>query len=181
MDKKLERTESNDTSGEGRGWDLYYLLQPWARLLKTALQMAIGVALVAWIVTAVAIELHDFDIGALPMEEFAKRIFSGTGLALAISAAIELGYTLFTEGPDEAIEPLLLGTSATLTILLGRLNPGSLEGLWEVAVVGALLCALFGVRKYLANAVLERWPFQELRSAQVPLRKSEAHVERGSD
>lgn len=40
--------------------------------------------------------------------------------ALAASAAIELAYTLFTPGPDEALDPLMLGLSAGILYLVSE-------------------------------------------------------------
>ena len=38
--------------------------------------------------------------------------------AFAVAAAIELAYTLFTPGPDEAVEPLMLGLSSGILFLI---------------------------------------------------------------
>jgi hypothetical protein len=39
---------------------------------------------------------------------------------LAAAAAVELAYTLFTPGPDEALDPLMLGLSAGILLLVTR-------------------------------------------------------------
>src|SRR5205807_5850039 len=63
-----------------------------------------------------------------------KPVLELIGAALVVAAAIELAYTLFTEGPDEALNPLMLGVASAALLQLG--NSDSLdvkEGL-------ALLC-----------------------------------------
>ena len=45
-----------------------------------------------------------------------------TGDALAAAAAVELVYTLFTKGPDEALDPLMLGLSAAALLSLGSVS-----------------------------------------------------------
>ncbi len=38
--------------------------------------------------------------------------------ALAISCGIQLAYMLVTEGPDEAVEPIMLGVASTVLLIL---------------------------------------------------------------
>jgi hypothetical protein len=65
---------------------------------------------------------------------------------------VELAYTLFTDGPDEALDPLMLGVSAALLIQLGGLT---LEVPFQQAagllVLGVLLAVLFATRLMLAE------------------------------
>jgi len=42
------------------------------------------------------------------------------GEALAAATVVELAYTLFTDGPDEVLDPLMLGITAFLIIELGK-------------------------------------------------------------
>lgn len=39
---------------------------------------------------------------------------------LSIAAGIELAYMLFTPGPDETVEPLIMGVSSTLLLLISK-------------------------------------------------------------
>lgn len=90
---------------EKNGSDLYSATKPPAKWLKAIVQMLIGVGTLTTLVVLVWIShLRSVGIGAL-----ALRIV-GTGLAL--SAVVELTYTLFTDGPDEALDPLTLGPRA---------------------------------------------------------------------
>ena len=69
-------------------------------------------------------------------------------IALEYSAGIELAYTLFTEGPDEAVEPVIMGLAAAM--LLGFSKLGSIDvlaGCGAIAFVLAL-AGLFLIRHY---------------------------------
>jgi hypothetical protein len=47
-------------------------------------------------------------------------VLTDIGFALAAAAVVELAYTLFTHGPDEALNPLILGVGAAILIQLNR-------------------------------------------------------------
>ncbi len=69
--------------------------------------------------------------------------------ALAVAAAIELAYTLFTPGPDEALEPLMLGLSAGILFLITENSNDKLSVAVQFSAVllGVLaLGALFIIR-----------------------------------
>jgi len=70
-----------------------------------------------------------------------QHLFAGIGLTLAAATAVELTYTLFTHGPDEAIDPILLGLAAALLISLGnvtefRLGQAAAAVLYVLALAG---------------------------------------------
>ena len=96
---------------------LYHKAKPWAYGIKVFLQMIVGVGAVidiAWHVER-SVSTHK---GAAP---FAPNIMTSVAViasALAVAAAIELAYTLFTPGPDEALEPLMLGLSSGILFLI---------------------------------------------------------------
>ena len=97
---------------------LYRKAKPWAYGIKVFLQMIVGVGAVidiAWHVERSVISTHK---GGAP---FAPNIMTSVAViapALAVAAAIELAYTLFTPGPDEALEPLMLGLSSGILFLI---------------------------------------------------------------
>ena len=96
---------------------LYRKAKPWAHGIKVLLQMIVGVGAVidiGWHVER-SVSTHK---GAAP---FAPSIMTSVAViasALAVAAAIELAYTLFTPGPDEALEPLMLGLSSGILFLI---------------------------------------------------------------
>ena len=68
------------------------------------------------------------------------------GEALAAATVVELAYTLFTDGPDEVLDPLMLGISAFLIIELGKktthIEWGTGFGLLLSAIALGLLFAI---------------------------------------
>ena len=64
---------------------------------------------------------------------------------------IELAYTLFTEGPDEALDPLMLGIAATLIIQFGTYHQPQGASAADLLLLGTLLAVLFIVRLTLSE------------------------------
>ncbi|MGO9790913.1 MAG: hypothetical protein ACLP8S_15875 [Solirubrobacteraceae bacterium] len=64
---------------------------------------------------------------------------------------VELTYTLFTPGPDEALDPLMLGLAATLLLLLGHLTNVDFGEAAALLALGLLLAVLFATRLWLAK------------------------------
>jgi hypothetical protein len=119
----------------------YQVSQSAAENLKAILQMAIGVitiCVVGWRF------LYTPDTG------LAKLILEGTGVGLAAAAALELAYTLFTPGPDEALDPLMLALSATILLKLSETSI-SLANAGAFLLLGVLLAVLFATRLMLAE------------------------------
>jgi hypothetical protein len=73
-------------------------------------------------------------------------IVSAIAYALAVAAAIELAYTLFTPGPDEALDPLMLGLSSALLVLVTREGSSPVARFSGVLIGVAALGALFFIR-----------------------------------
>jgi len=122
--------------------DPYDFVEPWAKWIKTLLQMIIAV----WTLVYIGRMLHR-DVGIPRGGESAATIgdtvLLASGIGLAIAAAVELAYTLFTDGPDEAITPLRLGVSAAGLITVSgtgfKLTPSSAGALILVILALALL------------------------------------------
>jgi hypothetical protein len=73
-------------------------------------------------------------------------IVSAIAYALAVAAAIELAYTLFTPGPDEALDPLMLGLSSALLLLVTKGGSSPVARFSGVLIGVAALGALFFIR-----------------------------------
>jgi hypothetical protein len=119
----------------------YQVSKSAAENLKAILQMAIGVitvCVVGWRF------LYAPDTGP------AKLILEGTGVGLAAAAALELAFTLFTPGPDEALDPLMLALSATILLKLSETSI-SLANAGAFLLLGVLLAVLFATRLMLAE------------------------------
>ncbi len=142
--------EANDGSQGGQEGTashrptIYDILQPHAKNVKAALQMTIG------IVTVTAVGWRYLDTGG--NGDPTSLFLNGIGIGLAAAAALELAYTLFTDGPDEALDPLMLGLASTLLLKLASL-PGipSLSQVGALALLGLLLVGLFAARLMLVS------------------------------
>jgi hypothetical protein len=66
---------------------------------------------------------------------------------LAVAAALELAYTLFTPGPDEAIDPLMLGLSSVLLYLISTLTNLTWTAGVSILLFASALGLLFAIRK----------------------------------
>lgn len=105
-----------------------------------------------------------------PLHVLQEDLFRGIAFALGVAAVIELAYTLFTHGPDEALDPLMLGLSAALLMQLGKVEFFTLHQSGSAILYIIGLGALFWIRKHLAaspdpadiewsmRSVLPKWP-----------------------
>ncbi len=126
---------------------LYSTLKPWAHGVKVLLQMLVGLGAVVDIGIHVAhsVATHAGNTRLAPNITISIAVIA---YALAVAAAIELAYTLFTPGPDEALDPLMLGVSSAILILVS----GGFPHWAQVAalITGVVAPAiLFLVRRYL--------------------------------
>ena len=119
----------------------YQVSKSAAENLKAILQMAIGV---------ITICVVGWRFLYAPDTSPAKLILEGTGVGLAAAAALELAYTLFTPGPDEALDPLMLALSATILLKLSETSI-SLANAGAFLLLGVLLAVLFATRLMLAE------------------------------
>lgn len=127
---------------------LYRKAKPGAYALKIFLQMVVGLGAVvdiAWHVEQ-SVLTHSGQAPFAPSIIVSVQVIAS---ALAVAAAIELAYTLFTPGPDEALEPLMLGLSAGILFLITENSNDKLSVAVQFSAVllGVLaLGALFIIR-----------------------------------
>jgi hypothetical protein len=156
-----------------RHYWLYDIAEPVARFLKVILQMGIGVTAVALIWRMVFLAWHDEHKNNLPDIEATLTVIAA---ALAIAAAVELAYTLFTQGPDEAIDPLMLGLASALALQLAKakdLTPN--QGLATLAYTAGL-GLLFAIRTaFVKSDDQAPTPCERFGQACAWLRKRKAH------
>lgn len=71
--------------------------------------------------------------------------------ALAISCGFQLAFMLITKGPDEAIEPIMLGIASVILLMLSAIEPQkwSIDNSLSVAVLIGCIGALFYLSKKL--------------------------------
>lgn len=120
---------------------------PRAQYIKALTQMLVGVA-AAIAIVSIAVDLTLRRYTGAGIEE---HVFATIGVALAVGAGIELAYTLFTHGPDEALDPLMLGLSAVIVLQLGRVHSFDLKQSSSAIIYVIALGGTFAIRKYLAD------------------------------
>lgn len=123
---------------------IYEFFEPKAKGIKIILQMLIGLTIIILIITKIVLFINNTsNCGCVFSDRLVKYNFLDiTGKALAISACIELAFMLFTPGPDEAIDPLILGLSSAALIMAADEkyynNAGSSSILLFVICIGFL-------------------------------------------
>ena len=141
--KRVRATARNRRS------NAYVKLEPYARNVKVYLQMLAGVGLTGLILLKL---LHHFiptlETPFLLAYVYKQPTLTIVGLALAYSSALELAYTLFTEGPDEAIEPLITGLAAAILLGVSKIEISNLGGVLAIAFAVATLGGLFTIRYF---------------------------------
>ena len=132
---------------------LYDTLEPYARLIKTILQMLIGLAIGLYLIVFVfQFAINIKDANWVISEDFAPQLpLAVVGYGLAVSAGVELAYMLFTKGPDEAIDPLILGLSATALIILPKIEVISWQAALIIPAIVGSIAGLFWIRSKLLN------------------------------
>ncbi len=116
--------------------------------VKTYIQFLIGFALIIILFLKGTVELlNTFEIVSsgskfVLVKHFLEiKTFSYIGSTLAISACLDLGYMLFTKGPDEALEPLLLAiTSAAFYSLTENPKGSWVLGVYAVSILIIMYC-----------------------------------------
>jgi hypothetical protein len=136
-----ERDEEANTQ---RDADIYDVVEPFAHRIKAIFQMVIAIV-------AVCVVGWQFLNSFPTRTEATTLLLDGIGIGLAAAAVVELAYTLFTSGPDEALDPLMLGLSAAILIELGRLHELTVGKAGALLLLGVLLAILFAARLFLAE------------------------------
>ena len=138
-DNNWIRTKQRDHDSRLSGPWLYEHLKEPAQGVKVILQMIVGIAGSAIVIAAVLYDIHDGRT-ATHVEKHALVIIAAS---LAVAASLELAYTLFTPGPDEAIDPLMLGISAVFLFLVSSLDNFTWMAGIGVVLFAATLAVLF--------------------------------------
>lgn len=126
----------------GPGDEFYEAAKHVARPIKIVLQMIVGIGIVLAVSAKFGADIG-WNLSHLKNFEILKIV----GYGLSISAAIELSYMLFTPGPDEAIEPIILGVAAVILIVASADKPGVAEAL-AILCLSVAVAILFYVRKH---------------------------------
>jgi hypothetical protein len=137
--------------------DLYEHFTEPARWVKVLLQMLVGIA--AIVIIAVSL-VSDVRSGS-NAELVARRTLAIIAASLAVAASLELAYTLFTDGPDEVIDPLMMGVSASLLYLVSTLTSLTWTAGIAIAMFAGTLALLFAVRRRFIDKSVDLRELQE--------------------
>jgi hypothetical protein len=154
-DLKLARKDQVDENG---GYPV--TITKVAGQIKAALQMAIGVYALGWLAWSFYLS-HRFHNCVPPpthriQEQFCYLIppsdvaFRVVADALAAATVVQLAYTLFTPGPDEALDPVMLALATALLLELGQVSKFKWQDGMAIILYAAGLGVLFLVRVFLA-------------------------------
>ncbi|MFM5581812.1 hypothetical protein ACET8Y_03625 [Aeromonas veronii] len=122
------------------------------KTFKVRVQFLIGFTLIIMLMLKGGVEVIDtfIDLKVIKESHFLTHLyqhftiintFSYIASALAISAGLDLGYMLFTKGPDEALEPLLLGiTSAAFYTLSNSPDKAWIIGIYALSLLVVIYC-----------------------------------------
>ncbi len=138
-----------DRIGQDRIVRRHYRREALAHRLKTRIQQVIGICGVALLITRVLQEVFD---PTKPLDD--KVLLRVAAITLSAATVVELSYTLFTPGPDEALNPLLLGLSSSLLFLIA--SQQSLT--WESAGGAFLLVGAIGLTFWIREHFIVRAP-----------------------
>lgn len=135
-----------------------------AKRVKACLQMAVGLYALGWLGWAFILTNRVGNCVPPPSGSGGAShqlcylippsiiVFKLIADALAASTVIELAYTLFTPGPDEALDPVLLAVAAALLFQLGRTNGFKWQDGTAIILYSTSLAVLFAVRVFLASS-----------------------------
>jgi hypothetical protein len=126
-----------------KGRHVYDSVQPRAEGAKAILQIIIGVSAVIILIIQLCIHMTERPSQA------ADHALIIIGVALAFSAVVELAYTFFTDGPDEALDPLILGISSFALIKISSSKVHLKTIAIPVLLLTLAILALFIARRFL--------------------------------
>lgn len=110
---------------------LYERAEPWAHAAKVLLQMVVGLVTIGALGWQIAGQLDWVNDPFFVTWQPLRIVAAG----LEFAAGIELAYLLFTDGPDEAIQPLILGlAAATLLAVSSGISAEKISPMAIIAV-----------------------------------------------
>lgn len=127
-------------------------MRPVAFCVKVLLQMAIGSVLCVWIF------IHWVGASSRNTPPLGPELLTGTAGWLAAATGVELAYTLFTDGPDEAVEPAILGLASAMILLTAHIDEAHPWTALAILGLGATMALLFAVKKQYVDPKMGKAP-----------------------
>ena len=133
---------ASDNSRKATALPPYQKAAPVAHYMKAIAQMLVGVVAAFCVLVTVVLNTIQHDTA----QSIQIQIFGVIGIGLAVAAAIELAYTLFTSGPDEVLDSLLMAISAALILELANGHLLRWQSALALAPSMIPIAALFKIR-----------------------------------
>lgn len=148
---KLDFSFYRDDDDINHGHPKYDKWEPRAKTIKICAQMVIGAMLVLLLVTKFLFHLINCPYPSCL--SYIQAIHSLKTLeivsfALAYSAGVELAYMLYTPGPDEAIEPLIIGAAATLLCTISQTESLNVQTVTSILLLVFAIAGLFLLKEF---------------------------------
>ncbi|EJV9314134.1 hypothetical protein ACRTC9_21555 [Vibrio vulnificus] len=127
---------------------------------KSGLQYCVGAYIFSFVIIK-AYAFIGFPTAWIPDFQIIKYVLSTSILALVsqavmVSAAIELAYMLFTPGPDEAVDPLILGIAGTALLVMSDENTAKTDSMLYDSISVLLFVLALAILFYL-RFMLTKW------------------------
>ncbi|KAE8177297.1 PTS sugar transporter subunit IIC [Photobacterium carnosum] len=127
---------------------------------KTVLQYCVGAYIFAFVIIKTLVYV-DVPLDWLTEWKVIKHILSTSVLGLVskavmVSAAIELAYMLFTPGPDEAVDPFILGIAGTALLVMSDENAAKTDSMLHDSMAVFLFALSLAILFYL-RFMLTKW------------------------
>lgn len=143
--------KENTNIEDEKNHPLYKKFKSKALSVKIFLQMMIGLTIIILLLIkliAHICEPHGYIFLDALINNHPLHI---VGYSLAVSSCVELAYMLFTPGPDEAIEPLILGMSAAILLII---SDTKIVG-YDIALTIFVLTAAIGFLFWIKNIFID--------------------------
>jgi hypothetical protein len=111
--------------------------------VKKFLQVIIAIGILILLILKLLYHLGIFPIDFVLNPLLAQKTLQIVGECLAFSAAVDLAYMLLTPGPDEAIEPLILGLASAILFSISRIDERNITLAFEIGLYVLVLAILF--------------------------------------
>ncbi|BFN31016.1 TPA: PTS sugar transporter subunit IIC [Vibrio parahaemolyticus] len=127
---------------------------------KSGLQYSVGIYIFSFVVIK-AWAFIGFPTAGEQDPQIIKHVLSTSILSLVsqavmVSAAIELAYMLFTPGPDEAVDPLILGIAGTALLVMSDENTAKTDSMLYDSIAVLLFVLSLAILFYL-RFMLTKW------------------------
>jgi len=111
--------------------------------IKKFLQVIIAISILMLLILKLLFHLGIFPVGFVLNPLLAQKTLQIVGECLAFSAAVDLAYMLLTPGPDEAIEPLILGLASAILFSISKIEDSTITLAFEIGLYVLILALLF--------------------------------------